>query len=211
MPSFEQLSALPRWMQVAFAARCARRAQRLETLTEQPSLACTELNDILRFAETHATGRCIASATPSDPPATPLFALDSDWQRRLREVVTTLGGWMKIYQTLGVLETCLASAKHAANAAIHAAQNHPGACSHSAWQAVDMAMLAAFVLREYWADRGDPVGEELYDTVLEDLSHDFRLLARYARIRHLTDDSFVPERFFLREPKSMTVSAPHHP
>ncbi len=195
MSESQHLKTLPRWAQVAFAARCVRRAQYLETFETESCLDCDEINDGVAFAERHATG----SAMEADLGRTALFVIDADWERRVQEADATVGGWMDIYQRLGVQETCVSSARHAANAAIHASQGRSADCVESAWQAYLAVVHAAFIVREFWSDRSDDEAFDRYEAVLNDLYEDFRYLAELAGGEGMTDETFVPPEFFRRE------------
>jgi hypothetical protein len=185
---YEELTELPRFAQVAFAARCARRAQILYAITAVSSEQNVKINGAIELAEKIATQKSVDGVPVS------LIPMNEGLDRSLHECAEN---WFNISAKLSVTDTAYAAAICAANAAVLASRGDLKDCSEHAWRAYSVATLAPYILIDYWLDRGcDGGAYEDQQSMQNDLTRDFRLLQRLTKRYKWTNDSRVDSWFF---------------
>lgn len=187
----EQLRILPPFAQVAFAARCARRAQTMYAISKLSSENIPEINRAIQIAEK------LATAASSNQGLPPISSLDKQFDETLR--LCSEKRFM-VSSKLSVIATTYAASVFAANAAIFATRGEFAECTEQAWRAFDTVTLVPCIQIDYWADRGDAEGGNIayedQETMLTDLNRDLQLLQRLASQKNWDSNSRVDSWFF---------------
>jgi hypothetical protein len=187
IPTEEEICQLPREAQVAFAARCARRAQPLFLiyLPEASAQHVTAIEQAIAFAElSPPRGDVTVDSAYVDALAAAHTAVDA--------AVATAAN---VASDKAAPIAALVAANVAVSVAVNAASNvASSAASYAASAASATCPDVAFYAALTAAKAAD--NTETYTAVVTAIRRDFEMLKDTAEREHWTDECYVPPEFF---------------